>query len=139
MNNKSRAEEFGKYIVENKATIRQTAKFFDISKSTVHNDVSKKLKYENLTMYFRVTEDVSLERICSNRSPKFYEAGMDLKISTDPYESYKIFQKRVNDEYKSMINEYGLVEIDANDSIHAKQVFFREKVKEVLAQKGIIV
>lgn len=92
----------------------------------------------DLTMYFRVTEDVSLERICSNRSPKFYEAGMDLKISTDPYESYKIFQKRVNDEYKSMIDEYGLVEIDANDSIHTKQVFFREKVKEVLAQKGII-
>ncbi len=92
----------------------------------------------DLTMYFRVSEEVSLERICSNRSPKFYEAGMDLKISTDPYESYKIFQKRVNDEYKSMIGEYGLVEIDANDSIHAKQVFFREKVKEILANKGIV-
>ena len=92
----------------------------------------------DLTMYFRVSEDVSLERICSNRAPKFYEAGMDLKISNDPYESYKIFQKRVNDEYKSMIDEYGLVEIDANESIHKKQVFFREKVKEVLSQKGII-
>ena len=91
----------------------------------------------DLTMYFRVTEDVSLERICSNRSPKFYEAGMDLKISSDPYESYKIFQKRVNDEYKSMIKEYGLVEIDANDSIHKKQVFFRDEVKKVLAKKGI--
>ncbi len=91
----------------------------------------------DLTMYFRVTEDVSLERICSNRAPKFYEAGMDLKISSDPYESYKIFQKRVNDEYKSMIDEYGLFEIDANDSIHNKQIFFREKVKEVLSKKGI--
>ena len=92
----------------------------------------------DLTMYFRVTEDVSLERICANRSPKFYEAGMDLKISSDPYESYRIFQKRVNDEYQKMIDEYGLVEIDANDTIHNKQLFFREKVKEVLAKKGII-
>ena len=91
----------------------------------------------DLTLYFNVTEEVSLERICANRSPKFYEAGMDLKISSDPYESYKIFQKRVNDEYKKMIKEYSLVEIDANDSIHNKQLFFREKVKEVLAQKGI--
>ncbi len=91
----------------------------------------------DLTLYFNVTEEVSLERICANRSPKFYEAGMDLKISNDPYESYKIFQKRVNDEYKKMIKEYSLVEIDANDSIHNKQLFFREKVKEVLAQKGI--
>ncbi len=92
----------------------------------------------DLTLYFRVTEEVSLSRICSNRAPKFYEAGMDLKISNDPYESYKIFQKRVNDEYKQMIDEYGLVEIDANESIHKKQLFFREKVREVLAQKGII-
>ena len=91
----------------------------------------------DLTLYFNVTEEVSLKRICANRSPKFYEAGMDLKISSDPYESYKIFQKRVNDEYKKMIKEYSLVEIDANDSIHNKQLFFREKVKEVLAQKGI--
>ena len=92
----------------------------------------------DLTLYFRVSEDVSLERICSNRSPKFYEAGMDLKISNDPYESYKIFQRRVNDEYKKMIKEYGLVEIDANESIHKKQVFFREKVQEILTKKGII-
>ena len=91
----------------------------------------------DLTMYFRVSEEVSLERICANRSPKFYEAGMDLKISSDPYESYKIFQKRVNDEYKDMIDEFGLIEIDANESIHKKQLFFREKVREVLAQKGI--
>ncbi len=91
----------------------------------------------DLTLYFNVTEDVSLERICANRSPKFYEAGMDLKISNDPYESYKIFQKRVNDEYRKMIKEYGLVEIDANDTIHNKQLFFREQVRSVLAQKGI--
>ena len=91
----------------------------------------------DLSLYFRVTEEVSLERICSNRTPKFYEAGMDLKISNDPYESYKVFQKRVNDEYKKMINEFNLVEIDANESIHKKQLFFRGEVKKVLARKGI--
>ena len=37
----------------------------------------------------------------------------------------------------NLIEEYGLVEIDANDSIHKKQVFFRKKIREVLAQKGI--
>jgi hypothetical protein len=36
-----------------------------------------------------------------------------------------------------MIEEYGLVEIDANESIHKKQVFFREEVKKILEQKGI--
>jgi len=91
----------------------------------------------DLTLYFRVPVDVSLERICANRSPKFYEAGMDLKLSNDPYESYKIFQTRVNDEYQKMVDEYGLIEINAIDSIHSKQLVFREEVKKLLATKGI--
>lgn len=91
----------------------------------------------DLAAYFHVPVDVSLERICSNRAPKFYEAGMDLKLSNDPYESYKIFQKRVNDEYIKMVDEYGILEIDAKESIHAKQIVFREEVKKVLAKKGI--
>jgi len=91
----------------------------------------------DLTAYFRVPAEVSLKRICSNRAPKFYEAGMDLKISNDPYESYLIFQNRVNDEYKKMVSEYNLFEIDAEESIHTKQMKFRAEFKKILAKKGI--
>ena len=42
-NVESRCIELGEYIVENKTTVRQTAKVFDISKSTVHIDVTKRL------------------------------------------------------------------------------------------------
>ena len=38
-----RAEEIGQYIVESGATVRQTAKKFGVSKSTVHKDVSERL------------------------------------------------------------------------------------------------
>lgn len=38
-----RAIEIGTYIVENNATVRQTAKQFGISKSTVHKDVTERL------------------------------------------------------------------------------------------------
>ena len=48
----SRAEIFAHYIVDNNSTIRKTAKHFDISKSTVHNDVSNKLKIYNLELYY---------------------------------------------------------------------------------------
>ena len=36
-----RAVEIANYILENNATVRQTAKQFRISKSTVHIDVTK--------------------------------------------------------------------------------------------------
>ena len=78
-----------------------------------------------------------MERICSNRAPKFYEAGMDLKLSNDPYESYMIFQGRVIKEYQKMVDEFGLVKIDATESIHKKQTKIREMLREVLKAKGV--
>ena len=92
----------------------------------------------DLALYYSISAEISLERICSNRTPSFYEAGMDLKLSNNPYKSYVIFQNRVNNEYEKMVEEYGLVSIDAQQSIHAKQVEMRKLVVEILAKKGII-
>lgn len=91
----------------------------------------------DLTFYFDVSPKVSLERICSNRQPKYYEAGMDMKLSNNPYKSYVLFQERIVKQYKQMIDEYDLIEIDALDSIHEKQKFMREKVREVLIKNRI--
>lgn len=91
----------------------------------------------DLTVYFDITAEASMQRICANRAPKFYEAGMDLKLSSDPYESYKIFQSRVINEYKKMVKEFGLVKLDALDSIHSKQIAIRKMLKDVLKTKGV--
>lgn len=91
----------------------------------------------DLAIYFKVPVEISLDRICLNRAPKFYEAGMDLNLSSDPYESYRIFQGNVIDEYDKMVGEYGLVQIDATDTIHNQQLLFRDIVKKKLEEKGI--
>ena len=91
----------------------------------------------DLTLYYSICAEMSLERICANRTPSFYEAGMDLKLSNNPYKSYVIFQNMVNNEYLDMVDEFGLVKIDADSSIHAKQVLLRQHVTELLAKKGI--
>ena len=46
-----RAVMLGQYIIENRATVRSAAKKFGISKSTVHKDVSERLKKENPLLY----------------------------------------------------------------------------------------
>lgn len=38
-----RAVEIGNFIIEERATVRQTAKKFGVSKSTVHKDVTERL------------------------------------------------------------------------------------------------
>ncbi len=39
--------EIAQYIIESEATVRQAAKKFGVSKSTVHKDVSDRLQYIN--------------------------------------------------------------------------------------------
>ena len=45
-----RAVHIANYIIENNATVRQTAKAFGISKSTVHKDVAERLQHINLAL-----------------------------------------------------------------------------------------
>ena len=49
-----RAVEIAAYIIDNNATVRQTAKQFDVSKSTVHKDVSERLLKLNPQLYREV-------------------------------------------------------------------------------------
>ena len=44
---------------------------------------------------------------------KWYEAGMDLGLSPDPYECFRLFQKRILGQYEEMVDEFGLTVIDA--------------------------
>ncbi|EKE02290.1 MAG: dTMP kinase [uncultured bacterium] len=93
----------------------------------------------DLSLYFRVPVETSLDRICTSREPKFYEAGMDLHLSTDIYECYKLFQSKVITEYDKMVDEFGLIQIDAEDTIHNQQLLFRDIVRKKLSEKGVIV
>lgn len=52
----------GEYILNNGATVRATAKVFKISKSTVHKDVTEKLKKENYSLYKKVKKVLELNK-----------------------------------------------------------------------------
>ena len=56
-----RAAAIASYIIENNATVRQTARKFGISKSTVHKDVAERLPQVNqaLAAQARVVLDVN--------------------------------------------------------------------------------
>jgi len=80
--------------------------------------------------YFRVPLEVALDRILSGRPQlKWYEAGMDLGLSDDPYESFKLFQTRILECYDRMVEEYGLTVIDATLPIAVQQEQMREIVE----------
>jgi len=51
-----RTLEIGKYIIKNKSTVREAAKVFGVSKSTVHKDVTERLENINPKLYKEVKE-----------------------------------------------------------------------------------
>ncbi|MFI3115252.1 MAG: sporulation transcriptional regulator SpoIIID [Clostridia bacterium] len=51
-----RAIKVAKYIIDNKATVRDAGKVFKISKSTAHKDITTRLEKLNPELYTRVRE-----------------------------------------------------------------------------------
>ncbi len=83
----------------------------------------------NVAFYFRVPLETALSRLVENRNGfKFYEAGMDIKLSRNPDESFRLFQGRIIDEYEKMVPEFDLTVIDATQPIEAQQAQMRETV-----------
>ena len=86
----------------------------------------------DLTFFFKARLEVSLTRILDNRPVlKFHEAGMDLNLSPDPYESFRLFQGRIFEQYLAMSTEFKFVIIDANERIEAQQ----DVVRRLLSSK----
>lgn len=85
----------------------------------------------DITLYFRVPLEISLNRILEGRPAlKYHEAGLDMGWSTDPYESFRIFQGKVFEEYESMREPFGFTVIDATEEIHVQQAKVRQLIRE---------
>jgi dTMP kinase len=84
----------------------------------------------DLTFYFDVPLKTALGRILDGRTRiKYHEAGMDMGFSTDPNESFRIFQGRIHREYRRMIREYDFIRIDAEDPPDVQQTKVRDIVE----------
>ncbi|TMA63691.1 MAG: dTMP kinase [Deltaproteobacteria bacterium] len=86
-----------------------------------------------VAFYFRTPLDIAMKRILGGRDAiKYYEAGMDLDLSDDIEESFRCFQDRIVGEYEKMVDEFGLVVIDATRSIEEQQSEVRRIVSQAL-------
>ncbi|MEM0529241.1 MAG: sporulation transcriptional regulator SpoIIID [Candidatus Pararuminococcus gallinarum] len=66
-----RAVSLAAYIIENNATVRKAATVFHISKSTVHKDVSERLKKLNPQLYVQVKKVLDI-----NKQERHIRGGM---------------------------------------------------------------
>ena len=62
LHGKERCEAFASYVIDTGATVRQAAAYFGISKSTVHKDLSVRLRYINKPLYNEVKKILDLNK-----------------------------------------------------------------------------
>jgi dTMP kinase len=87
----------------------------------------------DITFFFNVPLKVAQARILDGRTRlKYHEAGMDMGYSTDPNESFRIFQGKIYQEYRRLADEYNFVRIDATEPPDIQQVKVRKIVETII-------
>ena len=80
-----RAIELAQYIIDSKDTVRGTAKKFGISKSTVHKDVSERLKKINPSLAHEVRKILD-----ENKAERHIRGGMATKLKYSRLHEHKV-------------------------------------------------
>lgn len=89
----------------------------------------------DMAFYFKVPIDIAISRLLGGTRAqlKYYEAGMDMNLSQDVIESFRIFQSRILTEYDKIVDEFGLITMDATTDIETQQNEMRQLVEKALA------
>jgi polyhydroxyalkanoate synthesis regulator phasin len=61
---------------------------------------------------------------------KYYEAGMDMNWSNDPFESYRIFQEKVSEIYDDLVKNGRILRLDATGTVPEVQKRTRKIFEE---------
>lgn len=86
----------------------------------------------HISFYCRLPLEMAIRRILNGRAKlKYFEAGMDMGLSGELEESFRLFQGRIFKEYERIVREYDLEIIDASLSINEQQ----ERVRKIVQEK----
>jgi len=87
----------------------------------------------DLTLYFDIPPEVGYDRIVTGRpSLKFYEAGLDMGWTHDPFESYRILQGKIKEVYDGLVDSGRIVRVDATGSVAEVQTRVRKLIQHAI-------
>jgi dTMP kinase len=85
----------------------------------------------DITFFFDTPLNVSLGRILGSRPKlKFFEAGMDLNLADNEYDSFRLFQGRIYAEYKRMVSSENFMVMDGLLPVEKQQLMVRKFVEQ---------
>jgi len=89
----------------------------------------------DMTLYLQIDVDSLIPRLLEDRRVDFWEAGMDMHLGTDLYDSCRKYQWRLIREYNRMARQYGFIRIDATLPQDQIQTRIRRNVQALLEER----
>jgi dTMP kinase len=85
----------------------------------------------DIAFFFDTQLNVALSRILGSRPKlKYFEAGMDLNLADNEYDSFRLFQGRIYAEYKRMVQTEGFMVMDGMLPVEKQQIMVRKFVEQ---------
>jgi len=89
----------------------------------------------DMTFYIDIPVDLILKRIIASKNFDYYEAGRDIGLSTDFYDSFKIYQTKIMEEYSKMAKEYDFIKVSGSDSIEKIHSIIKKNTMDLISKK----
>jgi len=88
----------------------------------------------DLVIYLRLDIETLIPRALEGGGMNFREAGLDLHMGQDLFDSFYNYQSRLIQEYDKLAKEFGFVTIDGRSEVEAIQDKIREEVKQFIGR-----
>ena len=87
----------------------------------------------DIVLYLRVDLESLLPRVIGSKGLDYWESGMDMHLGSDLYDSFRVYQQRLIEEYEAMAKEYKFDAIETSGrGIEAIQQDLRDRVEPVV-------
>lgn len=88
----------------------------------------------DLVLYLRMDIETLIPRVIESGGMNYWEAGMDLHMGQDLFDSFVNYQSRLIEEYDKLAKEFDFEVIDARKDVEGIQEKIRESVKAILGK-----
>ena len=85
--------------------------------------------FPDITLFLNARLETAVHRILRSRPElNYFDSGMDLRLSPDTYDAFRIYQERLQEQYLAMGTRFDFHMIDGDQPIEAQQQTIRQLI-----------
>ncbi len=82
--------------------------------------------------YLRASVDTLVSRMVHGRGLNYWESGMDMNLADNLYDSFTLYQSRMQEQFETLASQYGFTVIDADQEFAAVQETLRQQILPII-------